>query len=344
MPILLWEAVAEPTQRFPSCHCSVIEELANGDLVVGYYAGEGEARPDAAWVLARRRDGEDAFDSLTIVADTQGKPEGNGILFQTDDGGLIVIYGTMHGRLDGPYGPGVRWVTCDLRIKRSEDNGQTWSSVEIIEPELGHVPRCKPIRLDNREILFGTEHKSGYSKIWASGDDGKTWEIVASIPGEPNQHPSLIQREDGTIVALLRPSGKHANVLKSISTDYGRTWSPAKPTPLPCPHAALDAVRLIDGRIVMVWNDHPRSRNPLTLAVSEDGGDTWPYKRPLVTGEGQFHYPAIIQTRDGLLHLTFTNNRRTIDYIVLTPDWILGEGSDLPAWTGENVDRRVVLT
>ena len=54
MSILLWEAIAEPTERYPSCHCSTMIELKNGDLLVGYYAGEGEARPDAAWVLARR--------------------------------------------------------------------------------------------------------------------------------------------------------------------------------------------------------------------------------------------------------------------------------------------------
>ena len=36
MSILAWEAVAEPTERFPRCHCSVIQELANGDIVVGW--------------------------------------------------------------------------------------------------------------------------------------------------------------------------------------------------------------------------------------------------------------------------------------------------------------------
>jgi hypothetical protein len=341
MSIRLWEAVAEPTERFPSCHCSVIQELSNGDILVGYYAGEGEAQPTAAYVLARRRPGASDFEPLKIVADTPGKPEGNGILFQTQDGTVILIYGTMHGKLDGPPGPGVRWVTCDLRVKRSTDNGETWSEVEQIEPEVGHVPRCKPIRLDNGEIIFGTEYKDGYSRLWVSADDGDAWQMVGSIPGGKNQHPSLIQRRDGSLLALLRPSGRDANVLKSVSTDRGRTWTRSESTGLPCPYAALDAVQLTDGRIVMAWNNHPKTRNPLTLALSEDEGQTWKYVRDLVTGAGSFHYPAIIQTHDGLLHLTFTNNRRTIDHVVLTPEWIMGEGADLPAWTGEGMERRI---
>ncbi len=334
MSIRLWEAIAEPSERFPACHCSVIQELNNGDLLVGYYAGSGEARPDTAYGVARRRAGAGGFDPLRVVADTPGKPEGNGILFQNRSGVVLLIYGTMHGRLDGPAGPGVRWRTCDLRMKRSDDSGETWSPVQMIEEDLGHVPRCKPIRLRSGEILFGTEYKDGNSRIWASGDEGETWQMVGTIPGERNQHPSLIERSDGSILALLRPSGGLRCVLQSTSTDAGRTWSPAERTSLPSPFAALDAVRLSDGRVALAWNRNPEARNPLTLALSEDEGLTWPHVRDLVRGEGQFHYPALIQTRDGLLHLTFTNNRRTIDHLVLTPDWIEGRGDDLPLWDG----------
>jgi predicted neuraminidase len=340
MPVLLWEPVAEPSERFPKCHCSTICELANGDLLVGYYAGEDEARPDAAWVLARRRPDASRFDPLTVVADTPGKPEGNGILFQNRKGRVFVVYGTMHGRLDGRPGPGVRWVTCDLRMRSSDDDGRTWSEVSFLEPELGHVPHSKPIRLRDGGILFGTEYKDGHSRLWRSDDEGETWTMHGPIPGEPNQHPTLIERSDGSVLALLRPSGPHPNVLKSVSWDGGRTWSPAEVTPLGCPHAAMDAVSLADGRVALAWNRDPTRRNPLTLALSEDEGETWAVQRDLVTGDGSFHYPAIIQSRDGLLHLAFTNNRRTIDHVVLTPDWIEGVGRALADWSDAERVRR----
>ncbi len=325
--------MAEPTQRFPSCHCSVIQELRNGDLLVGYYAGDAEAHPSSAWVLARRRPHAERFDPLALVADTPGKPEGNGILFQNREGTVLLIYGTMHGQLTGPPGPGVRWTTCDLKIKRSDDNGHTWSNEEKIAPDLGHVPRCKPIRLQNGEILFGTEYKDGYSRFWISADEGRTWQMTGPVPGERTEQPALIQKRNGDLLALLRPAGDKPQLFLSRSTDNGRTWSPTETTPFFCPHAALDAVRLADGRVVLAWNRAPDRRNPLTLALSEDEGKTWPFMRDLVTGEGAFHYPAILQSRDGLLHLTFTNNRRTIDHIVLTPEWILGEGDPLPPWS-----------
>jgi hypothetical protein len=334
MSIDLWEAVAEPSDRLSACHCSVIVELDSGDLLVGYYAGSGEARPDAAWVVARRRPSADGFGPLQVIADTPGKPEGNGILMQSGSGALRVIYGTMHGKLDGPAGPGVRWVTCDLRMKKSDDRGEAWSDVVMIQTEPGHVPRCKPTRLDSGEWVFGTEYKDGSSRVWSSSDDGDSWEEIGRIPGEPNQHPSLVERSDGSILALLRPAGRQGSVLRSISEDAGRTWTPAERTELPSPFAALDAVRLADGRIGLVWNRSSEERNPLTLALSEDEGETWPHVRDLVTGEGQFHYPAIIQTRDGRLHVSFTNNRTTIDHVVLSSEWIEGEGEALPAWDG----------
>jgi predicted neuraminidase len=333
MPVLLWEAVAEPTERFPKCHCSVIQELRNGDLLVGYYAGEDEALPSAAWVLARRSPQAEAFSALTIVADTPGKPEGNGILFQNQEDTVLLIYGTMHGKLQGPPGPGVRWTSCDLKIKRSDDNGHSWSTDEMIAADLGHVPRCKPIRLQTGEIVFGTEYKDGYSRFWISGDEGRSWQMTGPVPGERTEQPALVQRPDGVLLAYLRPAGEQPRVFLSRSTDNGRTWTPTEPTPFFCPHAALDVVRLADGRIVLAWNSAPDRRNPLTLAMSEDEGQTWPHIRDLVTGDGSFHYPAILQSRDGRLHLSFTNNRRTIDHIVLTPEWITGDGDNLPPWS-----------
>lgn len=321
MSIKTWEAVAEPSDRFPACHCSVLLERANGELLVGYYAGSGEAKPDAAWVLARSMDG--GFGSLEIVADTDGKPEGNGILLETASGEVQLIYGTMHGKLDGKPGPGVRWVTCDLRRKRSADGGENWSDVEMLDPEWGHVPRCKPVRLSGGDLLFGTEYNDGRSRIWRSQNEGATWEMIAKIEGERNQHPTVLERADGAILALLRPSGRQGCVLQSESSDGGETWSDAVATELPSPFAALDAVRLADGRFLVIWNSNPKDRNPLTVGLSEDEGRTWPIRKDLVRGEGRFHYPAVIQSEDGTVHVTFTNNRVTIDHVAMSVDWVM---------------------
>lgn len=329
MSIVSWTSVAEPSERYPACHCSVIIELDDGDVLVGYYAGSGEAKPDAAWVLARRKPGADAFGPLSVVADTEGKPEGNGILWQGADGTLRCIYGTMHGKLDGDAGPGVRWRTCDLRMKTSGDRGATWSDVTMIDEGWGNVPRCKPIRLANGDVLFGVEYDDGNSRIWRTKDDGATWTMCGRVEGSPNQHPALVERSDGSILALLRPCGGQGRILQSVSDDGGESWTPADVSALTSPFAGLDAVRLRDGRFVVVYNSNPEARNPLTVAVSEDEGRSWPFRRDLVSGEGQFHYPAVIEDRDGRLQVTFTNNRKTIDHVVMEAGWLEGEGEEL---------------
>ena len=297
-------------------------ELPSGDLLAAWYAGSGEARADVAILTARKLVEADCWDPPQIASFTRGKPEGNCVLFVAPDETLWLFYGIMHGRLDGHYGPGVRCVTCDVRCKTSQDEGHTWSPPRMLREDLGMVPRCKPIVLDSGDIILGFEHKSGYSYFMRSEDSGKHWLWTGQLTGVMNQHPTLIQRQDGSLLALLRPNGPAARIGRATSSDGGKTWSPATNTDLPNPHAAIDMVQLEDGRVVLVFNNHERQRNPLTLALSEDEGDTWPTMRDVVTGEGSFAYPAMIQSRDDLLHLAYTHSREHIGHIVLDPDWV----------------------
>ena len=141
----------------------------------------------------------------------------------------------------------------------------------------------------------------------------------------PNQHPTMIQRSDGSILALLRPCGQH-RIARSVSHDNGRTWEPAVNTDMPNPGAAVDMVKLADGRVVLAFNPLERGRNALSLAVSEDDGETFPVTRDLEReDEGEFSYPAIIQDRGGLVHVTYTHMRTRIKHVCLAPDWVYGQ-------------------
>jgi len=320
MILLRHERIVPPTRRLPRCHCSSVVALPSGDLLACWYAGEDEARPDAAMVVSRLEKRTGSWTPAEIVADTPGKPEGNGILFMMPDGVLWLIYGTMHGKLDGPPGPGVRWTTCDVRSMTSTDEGRTWSPVRILREELGMVVRTKPFVMDNGEVIFGVENDDDRSRFWITSDNGENWEITGPVEGVPNLHPTIIQREDGSLLAYLRPEGNR--IARTESTDRGRTWTSAVETDLPNPGAAIDMVKLRDGRVVLAYNDSPDVRTPLTLALSEDEGETWPHKRDLIHEAGrEFHYPAIIETPDGKLHVTYTHNRVWIGHYCLSPEW-----------------------
>src|SRR6185295_18648235 len=103
------------------------------------------------------------------------------------------------------------------------------------------------------------------------------------------------------------------------TTDQGLTWSALQMTPLPNPNAGIDAVALSDGRVLVVYNHTPSGRSPLNIAVSNDGG-SWQAALVLENQAAkEFSYPAIIQTRDGLVHVTYTWHRERIRHVVIDP-------------------------
>ena len=133
----------------------------------------------------------------------------------------------------------------------------------------------------------------------------------------------------GTIARLTRYRG-NLDVIRSggggawvsTSDDYGRTWSPAAPTEIPCPNSGLDAVRLADGRIVVICNPTHEGRTPLSILASTDNGETWSWRLDLETAPGEYSYPSIVQASDGRGHAVYTYRRTQIRHLALRPDEI----------------------
>ena len=90
-------------------------------------------------------------------------------------------------------------------------------------------------------------------------------------------------------------------------------------TTLPNPNAGTDAVTLKDGRHLLVYNHTARGRSPLSVAVSRDGV-AWQAGLELENDPGsEFSYPAVIQTRDGLVHVTYTWKRQRVKHAIIDP-------------------------
>ena len=88
--------------------------------------------------------------------------------------------------------------------------------------------------------------------------------------------------------------------------------------PLANPSAGTDAVTLKDGRHLIVYNPVPRGRTPLKVAISRDGQE-WKDVVTLEDQPGEYSYPAVIQTSDGRVHVTYTWKRERIRHAVLDP-------------------------
>ena len=156
-----------------------------------------------------------------------------------------------------------------------------------------------------------------------TSDGGKTWNKYGPIdfPGEPNGliQPTVYLDNDGNLRMLCRSTRSIGYVCMAVSKDQGKTWSEVEATDLPHPGSGIDAVRIQDGRIVLIYNHTKRGRSPINVGVSTDGGDSWTMPITLETEPGEYSYPAVIQTSDGMVHTTYTWKRKRIKHVVLDP-------------------------
>jgi predicted neuraminidase len=173
---------------------------------------------------------------------------------------------------------------------------------------LGWQGRCKPTVLPSGRILLPLYSDTYSISIMAISDDsGESWRASEPLIGFGNIQPSVLRKNDGTLMAYMRENGPLNKIRVSESNDDGETWGPVGTIDLPNPGSGLDAVRLKSGNWVMIYNDTAVGRNRLAVSMSQDEGETWPITMHLEDQRsGSFHYPAIIQARDGKIHVVYS--------------------------------------
>src|SRR5205823_8486014 len=132
-----------------------------------------------------------------------------------------------------------------------------------------------------------------------------------------NLQPAVAALTDDYLVCYCRRGAGYeprndAYLVRSESRDGGRTWAAGTESSFPNPNAAVDFLKLANGHLLLVFNDSMSRRTPLTAAISTDGDKTYPHRRNLAEGRGDFGYPFAIQTRDGKIHVIYTSERRTV--------------------------------
>jgi hypothetical protein len=197
------------------------------------------------------------------------------------------------------------WRSWACWVEISDDGGRTWS-------------KRGPITAPGRP---------GYERAAAGEPVSAEWDAASRALVLPQQHHGVIQPTvwewaPGRLRMLMRATRRVGNVCRADSEDGGRTWSAAERTAIPCPNSGLDAVRLADGRIVLACNPTHEGRTPLSLLVSADNGETWPWRMDLETGAGEHSYPSIIQAADGKVQVVYTWRRERIQHVVVDADEI----------------------
>lgn len=307
------ELVLEKIPSAPAHHCSTICETSKGDLLCLWYGGSYESADDQALYLARKKPGEKRWSMPRLLAQNAEQPPGNGVIFRDATDRLWIVWSRMEG--SRPMRRGSGWNRCRLMYRTSTDQGETWSQDRtLLVDTMGGVPRNPPIRLTDGSLLL----PDGQSHFLALLPGESAWKRVGSYRG--GSQPAVIQRSDGSLLALLRHSGK---IQQIESRDAGRTWSQAEPTALNNPGAGITMVRLANGHLVLVFNDSQTDRTPLSICRSLDEGKTWESPLQLESNPGEYSYPCVIQSADAKIHISYTYRRYAIKHVELNEDWLV---------------------
>jgi len=227
--------------------------------------------------------------------------------------------------------PGKKWVGDDdtSAVKISADRGQTWTEYQV-PSSIGCV-HMNIEKLDDGTLL------ALYRSRWAdniymsrSDDNGRTWtEPTATELPNNNSSIQFTKLGNGHLAIVFNNISAASSKERRLSLydeieDEDTTTEEATPVVIE---------EDVDPNKKTTFWGAPRA--PMTIAISEDNGKTWPYKRDIEIGDGycmtnnskeklnrEYSYPSIKQTSDGKIHVTFTYFRQTIKYVCITEDWV----------------------
>jgi predicted neuraminidase len=309
---------------YPSCHASTLAEIAPGELAAAWFGGTRERAPDVGIWFTRQVNGR-WIKPVEVANGVQPQgprlPTWNPVLFQPKSGPLVLFYKV------GPS-PSQWWGM----MMTSADGGKTWSKPERLPQGVLGPIKNKPVQLADGSWLApsSTEGQGGWRVHFErTSDAGRSWKLIGPVDkgaGLEAIQPSILFHHDGRLQALCRT--RNGVLATTWSSDGGSTWTPLERTTLPNPNSGTDAVTLADGRQLLVYNhsapppERPTKgvRYPLDVAISNDGVH-WQHVLTLEDeprGAG-YAYPAVIQTGDGRVHITYTWDRKMIKHVVIDP-------------------------
>lgn len=314
---------------YPACHASTLVETVGAEtqgpqpashLLAAWFGGTHERHPDVGiWVAHKTDRGwSKPVEVANGVTGDERFPTWNPVLFQAKKGPLLLFY---------KVGPTPRdWWGMLLT---SHDGGRTWSAPQRLPDGIIGPVKNKPIELPGGVLLCpsSSEDQGWRVHFESTNDNGQTWSTTGPV-NDPDRiraiQPSLLVHPGGRMQAVGRT--RQSGVFQIWSEDRGETWGEMKLTGLPNPSSGTDAVTLADGRHLLVYNHSSEGRSPLNVAISDDGL-TW--RAALVLEDDPTHragysYPAVIQTSDGLVHISYTWRRERIKHVVVDPERLSG--------------------
>jgi predicted neuraminidase len=331
-----------------SNHASNLLPLPNGDLLCFWFAGSEEGSKDVSIAMSRLDHGSRKWALPIVISHHANWSNQNPVPFLAPGGRIWVFHSTQRAKM-GESGALIYAVSSD-------DQGHTWSDPRPYFTDPGTFDR-QPLVIFHSQWLFplyrtvartavrlaDTTAKSDHSVVDISKDEGKTW-TPCDVPASSGLvQMNIVKLSQDNLIAFFR-SRSSDWIYRSESTD-GCHWSDPVATQLPNNNASIQAVRLRDGHLAIIFNNTQStkkrsesgkaveaSRAILTLALSVDEGNTWPWVRDVQSGkepptfrapeDPEYAYPSITQTPNGKIAISFSFRRETIKYMTFDEDWI----------------------
>ena len=219
-------------------------------------------------------------------------------------------------------------------VMRTLDGGRTWDNLQV----------TKTVNTVLHDGTFlAVEPEAGRLRVSRSNDQGRTWQPLGQI--ESSEHPQvggIEQLRDGSLiipVGIISPQTATGplTVHAFRSTDGGMTWSAGSPI---CPGGEPQILELQSGKLLAFCRNNPRvppndlqrpfrNEGPwrlwqrfqgarglssytkrITLAESDDGGQTWHSQRPATFLLEEMHGGGV-QLPDGRVVFLYTHRGPT---------------------------------
>jgi len=342
-------------------HASQLCWAANGELLCVWMGGSGEGQAGMNILLSRLAPTERRWsDPIRISEDVQ-RSEQNPLLWLDGQGQLHLLHTAQRVRepseRNGEGAFSMQW-TARLRHRSSSDHGHSWSaSNDLLDDEAfcRHPPLADgqggwllPIYRSLAEgNLFGHDH----SQVVTLNADLSVSGIHPVPRSTGRVHGTIVRSADGDGLLQFFRSRLADRVYRAVGEPDGRAWNEPQLTALPNNNSSIQALRLASGRLALIFNrccmsgdqpmhwgdaNWPYTRWPLTIAISEDDGVSWPYLRDIDPGLGfcgegnwqsniRLEYPSILEGPEGILHVTYSwGNQAAIRYLRLREADLLG--------------------
>ena len=305
----------------PYKHPACFDELANGDLYLVFFSGQGEYGDAHASVWSSRlKKGTRKWTKPVVIASNPFHSLGNAVVWQGPDGVVWLFYVSRYGET---------WSDSRITAKISRDGAQTWSESFMLTFQPGTMVRGHPIVLSNGDYLLPAYHETGHDPENVGADTTsfflrfnptrRQWTETGHVRSpKGNLQPSPAAITGSQLIAFCRRGGNYEPttngwLIRAESDDNGQTWSEGRDSDIRNPNAAVDLLQLRNGHLLLVFNDSMNDRTPLTAALSTDGGKSFSRRRNLIADStGDFGYPVAIQTRDGKIQVLFTSDERSV--------------------------------